>query len=226
MTFTELQNQTLLFLGVSSVTNSGVTEVEVQACINRVMPMIASEIEDLLTFCEYTTVAGTQQYAIPQHYLTVKMVRLETATGNWEQLTPQTVRQFEDVSYGHTTEQSTPEYYKIERWATSVENDPQLPGDLWLFPVPDAIYKLQMYYYQRPTELTTSGQIPELPIHWHMTIPYRAAEILAIKKKDYELARMMRQLGDIEVEKAKSAAGRPSRDSAQCVQDSGYIVEE
>lgn len=223
MTFSEMKLHTLLLLGTNTYTNAGVTEAEVEACINRALPEVGANVEDLLTYCEYDTVAATQDYSVPQYYLTVKQLILQSNTNTWEEMVLLDLPQWNKTTYGMSTHQGVPEFFKIERWATEISNDPQIPGNISFWPIPDAAYPFRLYYYQRPTSLTLGTDISELPIHWHMLPCYKAAEWLAIKKKDFELARMMERKYAMGVTDAKQLALRPQRARSNYTKDEmGY----
>lgn len=231
MSFLDMQNRVLNLLGVESVTNSGVTLVEVRSFLNSAGAEVAASIEDLLTYCEYdctayagvpADIADSQRYSLPEHYLTAKQLLLsrdDPATNTWERLIHLNLEEWERVTYGRVLNTGVPEYYKIERWATSTSNDPQIPGDIWLFPLPDDTYPFRLYYYQRPTELATANaddnaKVMELPGHWHMVVCLRAAEMLAVKIKDYELSRLLEGKYWNALMEAKGQAMRPQRDRA------------
>jgi len=229
MTFAEMKAQVLMLLGSASYTNSGVTETEVGGCINKALPEVGSNVEDLLTYCEYDCIVGTQDYSISQYYLTVKQLLLRTDAGanTWEELTLLDLGQWNNTTYGMSTRQGQPEYFKIERWATETTNDPQISGNISIWPIPDVAYKFRLYYYQRPMSLTADGQISELPAHWHMLPCYKAAEWLAIKKKDFELARMFERKYAMALADAKVAALRPQRNRADYTKDAmGYTCDD
>ena len=221
MIYGEMKNRVYNLLGVEDATNSGITALEVTESIDAVLPEVAVEVEDLLTYCQYdTALTGgvgpgyDQQYAIPEQYITAKQLILQRTTSQWDRLVLLNLEQWEQTTYGQSTTTGTPEYYKLERGATEWGNDPQRPGDIWFFPIPDAVYTFRFYYYQQPTPLTgkTDTDISELPPYMHMAVCYAAAEPLAIKRKDYELARLLNQKYLQAIDRGRMAANRPQRD--------------
>ncbi len=221
MTFTELQNQVQILLG--DVTTDFFTSTELENSVNRTLPILAQSIEELLTFKDFTTAAGTQRYSMEEDFLKLKHIFLKVDTDLWEKLIELDLEQFHNASYGATTQQSIPVYYKQELGATVTTDDPQIPGDIWLYPIPDANgssnYTLRMYYFQKPTELSSGGDIPEFPDHMHMAIAYHAAMILAIKNSDFQRANFLEAKYRFELVEIKNHYARKNRDRSRVVKD-------
>jgi hypothetical protein len=193
-------------------------DTEVASAINYACEIITAELELNLTFREYTTAAGTYRYSLPVDWHKLKEVYLVDA-GNTDQiwkLTQTDNEQYWSVSYGAATQQSRPEYYKLEFGAVSQSNASQIPGDIWLYPVPDSNssnnYTLRVYYYQIPATLSTGTHVSILPLPMHEMVCEKAAADLAIKGKDYQLAQMMEQRYLLSMDKARRMYSNMSRD--------------
>jgi len=234
MNFSAMQNQVGVLLGDTS--NTFYTETEIQNMINRVQPEIAAEAEALLTYYDYTTSDTVQQYSLPAEYLTVKHVELHVDTNRHEKLKLLDLDQFHAVSYADADRTGEPEYYKIEYGAvdTVLAGNPQRPGDIWLYPIPDdngtANYTLRVYFYQMPTDLSADTDISNLPIYLHMAVCYRAAALLAMKNKDLRTHNTLISMSQRVIDVAKINQNRAQRDRPHYIKDvmgtTDYIDED
>jgi hypothetical protein len=193
---TAIRDEVRLLLRETDTSNTAVSDTEINSTIDRVLPLIALKTQNVrLTYCEYTTADGTQSYALPSDFIAFKHVELERSTSLIDELTWLSIDQFHHISHGSADQTEVPKFYKVEYGAVLVTNATQIPGDVWLYPIPDdnggANYTLRMRYFQGPTALTDDAHVPQLPIFAHMLIPLKAASLLAIKKKDPTLKRMI-----------------------------------
>jgi len=236
MTRGELISQMRVFLGETDSGNSfWSTNVPFENNINWTMPLMAAEIEELLTFNEYTTTAGEEQYALPSDYLKVKHVEIEVTTDLIIELIPRTIAQFAVISHGAATQTGQPRFYKVEHGSVLNTDDPVIPGSIHLHPEPDDNgtnnYKLRIRYFQRPTNIATGtgedGKIPELPEFLHPALAARAAAPLAIENKDTALAAFLINSAEVDIRKANRHYARLNRQSPQHIRDEmGYTRTE
>ena len=194
MDYTTLQSQIKILLGDTS--DKFFTPAEVQASINRVIPEIAQDLQfGSLTHFNYTTADGTQTYALQEDFLMPRLMKLIVSSSDHRTLIQLDLDQFEDVSGGSPDQTGVPIYFKIEMGSVKHDEAPQVPGDIWLYPIPDdnggSNYTLRFKYYQLPTALSTSTDIPELPLHSHMAIAEKAAADLSLKNGDLALHNLL-----------------------------------
>lgn len=223
----EIVNEVRILLRETDSTDSTFTDTEVHDNINRVMPRIAAEIEELLTWQDYTTADGTQRYSLPSDYLKVAGADLIIDSNRTEKLIYVTHKKFLQVSYNASAQKGIPVYYKIEMGAVSNANASQLPGDFWLYPIPDtnggSNYTVRFRYYQKPDDLTGDTQVPELPLNMHMSIAYKVASMLALKKGETALSNYLEQLFRDDMNAAREYYGALQRDrAAYTPDDEGY----
>lgn len=125
-----------------------------------------------------TTVAGTQEYALPTNAFAVKRV-----TYNGVKLSPITFREDDALNQTNATVTvtGTPQYYAF------------FNRTLYLRPVPDAAYTLKLWTYNFPQVLTVTSTI-EVPTEYHTDLAtYIIAEMNAIEK-NYQGAQFYREL--------------------------------
>ena len=217
MTFTEMQNQVRILIGETST--MFFTDQEVKDQINRGLPVVASATEELITFRDYTTVASTQRYALPADYLKIKQLDYHESTDDIRRMILLSVPQFQAISEGAATQEGIPEWYKVEYGAVLTTNATQRPGDIWLYPIPDAVKTFRFRYYQTPTDLSAGTEISELPPNMHMAVCYKAAAHLALKNKDIPLYRELSALYREDILLAREYHRRPQRDRGFHVKD-------
>lgn len=217
MTFTEMQDQVRVLLGDTSA--APYTDTLVQDALNRIFPEVAAENEVLLTFDDYDVTQGIQRFTLKEAFLTVKRVEYHVSVSRHETLGYLDLDQFHDEAYAQADTQGEPKYYKVEMGATETDKDPQRPGDLWLFPVPDTTTaagypNLRVWYYQMPSTLSTGGHISELPIPLHLVCCYKAAALLALFNKDLGTHSSLTIMAQRQTEIYKQNSNRPQRDRA------------
>ncbi len=215
MTFTEMQNQVRILLGDTST--APYTDVFVQDALNRSFPEVAAENEVLLTFDDYDVTATVQRFTLKEAFLTVKRVEYHVSASRHEEILYQDLDQFARLAYAQSDRTGEPEYYKIEMGATETTQDPQRPGDLWLYPIPDTttvagLPNLRVWYYQMPSPLSTGTDISELPIPLHKVCCYKAAADLALFNKDLALHASLTTMADRGTFTFKQNANRGQRD--------------
>jgi hypothetical protein len=232
VTRSDLRDQVRIYLGETSSTDTYYTDAEINSQINRAMPLIAAEIEELITFKDYTTTSGTFRYSLEEDFLKIHKVFLRINDAVLSRvLAPLDIEEYERLSGGDETATGMPQWYKIELGSVLNTDDPQLPGDVWLYPTPDdnggSNYKMRVYYYQKPDDLAADGEIPELPLQTHDTIALKAARALAIKGKDFGLAGSLQNLFLTEMASHREFFNRKSRDKNPEIKDlMGYGIDE
>ena len=71
-------------------------------------------------------------------------------------------------------------------------DDPQIPGDIWLYPVPnDSTDDILVYYEQIHTLMTNATDSPMIPIQAHMALAEKAASDLALQNGDIPLHNLL-----------------------------------
>lgn len=212
---------------------SVVPDADINDTINRQMPKMAAEMEELLTFRDYNTASGEtilnqQRYSLPSDFIKLKELWLHVTTTRREKLQYVTHRKFEDLSYGASTQQSEPQFYKIELGSVNNTTSPQVPGDFWVWPIPDVnTYTFRLRYYQAPTDLTADGHIPEFPLFMHMALAYKSAHVIALRQQETQLATLLDQLYRADMRDAKEFYQESQRDTFPSTQDHmGYTETE
>lgn len=186
MDYADLQAQVKILIGDTS--DKFFTPDEVKDALNRVMPEIAEALEANLTFTDYDMVASTQRYSLPSDFMIGKKASLHIDTTDHRELVELDLNQFEQVSAGTADQEGISIYYKIELGSVLATDDPQIPGDLWLYPIPnDATWNVRLYYLQLPEDMSGETDSPILPIHSHMAVAEKAAADLALKNGDIPL---------------------------------------
>lgn len=216
MNFGQMKYRVRQLLGQTD-TNSTVfsTANDLEPAINDACKDVAAETECLLTYYDYETTSGTQQYSLKADYLKVKAVHLYKATDDKTPLTHVSFDEFDAMEGGNPTRTGVPSVYKIEIGATDTSDN--LPGDLWLFPVPDtnggANYTLRVYYYQMPSTIATTDdtKTTELPEIAHKAVCYGAAMTLSMQTADRDMYKTLAVLYNNEIVKIRRFAGREHR---------------
>lgn len=230
MTFTEQQNQVKVLLGDTS--DTFYTTIEVKDSLNRIFPEVAAENEVLLTFDDYDVTQSVQRFTLKEAFLTVKRAEFHISASRHEEMLYVDLDQFARLSYAQSDREGEPKYYKIEMGATEIDNDPQRPGDLWLYPVPDTTTaagypNLRVWYYQMPSTLSADGEMSELPIPLHMVCCYKAAALLALKNKDLSTHSTLTIMANNATQTYKQNSNRGQRDRPYHTKDvMGYTETE
>jgi len=214
MNFSGMKTQVRMFLGESDADNSNFTDTEIDTQINISLLRMASEIPTLLTYKEVATVSGTQTYALPTDFLQLKDVQLIKSATQRTSLVRLTYDEFEAMCGSNTTMTGTPAYYRMELGAVSIAAGSP-PGDLWLWPVPDdnggANYTVRIVYYQKPTALTNTTDVSELPEFIHELACYHAAWHMSIKTDSQSKINNLLYLYETALAKAKKTANKFDR---------------
>lgn len=173
--------QVRLLSGETDSTNSYWSDAEINAMLNDVQLIVAEELPVNMTWRTFSTVAGTDRYSLPIDFLQLKDVEIETSATQRKKLFRLGMDEFSAVADGNFTMQGEPAWFKMEFGSVLMTNDPQLPGDIYMYPVPDAVYKTRVRYYQRPTDMTADGDISELPLSMHLAVVYYTTMLMAMK---------------------------------------------
>jgi len=218
-------------LGETSSTNSyWDDDADIKPMINDSQVAIASETEGMLTFCDYLTPAGgggDGRLGLKADYLKLRAVHLFQSDNNKYVLKHLSMDEFEAYSWRNPENQSRPQVYKLEVGAVSI-TDP-LPGDVWLYPIPDGggqfggandQYKVRLYYYQKPTTLTdVSLHTSELPEHAHWAVCYHAAMHLAMMADNRSKYTDLTALYERAIAKLRIYYNSPQRDASVRMKD-------
>lgn len=142
-----------------------VTDTDLLRWINDGQRQIVMSNEGLLeTTTTANTVADQAEYTLPTNLLLFKSVSYKgTGQVSYSQLRGMSFNAFQqhiDSWDGDTTEVGVPVVYTI------------YAGKIILYPIPeDSITNaLKIYYTRRPTDVTASGDTPDLPILYHETL--------------------------------------------------------
>jgi hypothetical protein len=151
-----------------------------------------------------TTVAGTQEYALPTNTISVKRITYEG-----QKLQQVNMREDDSLTLQNSgsTTQGTPTYYFI--WDDTI----------YLRPIPAAAGTLKIFSYNEPSEVTTSSTI-EVPSEFHMDLVEYVLYRMYAKDKDLQMAQFHREHWETAMEKAKRWYRRRKRgDAMPVVQD-------
>jgi len=222
MNFGEMKYRVRQLVGQTDENNSLFnTTTDVEPAINDACYAVAAEAEMLLTFWDYETVAGTQRYSLKPDYLKMKALKCFVATDDVHTLKHLSFDEFDSYEGGNPTNQGIPRVYKLEVGATDTSTN--LPGDFWVYPVPDANgvanYKLRAYYFQMPTALVLDTDITELPVIAHKAVCYEAAMHLALMSAERDLYKTLSVLREKEMLRIKQYNGIQQRDGAVRMKD-------
>ena len=187
MNFGEQKTQVRLLLGETDADNSYVTTAEIEAQINLSNIRVAADLPVNMTFSEVATTADEARYGLPSDFLQLKSVQMfigDNTVDDRRSLRRLEYDQFEDMVSGNVNMTGQPAYYRIEFGAVATAAGSP-PGDIWLYPIPDNNggddYTLRLVYYQKPTALSDTADVSELPEYMHPIVVYHAAWLLSMK---------------------------------------------
>ncbi len=220
MTFERMQQLVRLSLGELTAANSYYTDQEVKDMINDSLVQVATDVPSLLTFYDIPTVVGTQRYSFPPEMLQYKDAHIYISSSLKRPLEYKSLDEFEALSASNFARQGQPAYFKSELGATEVSGAAAgLPGDMWLYPVPDAIYTLRIYFYQKPTVLVSVTDITELPNMLHWSVIYHATAMLALKNDDQNKHTLMMIQYDRSIARGRRWYAQHDRSNQHFTQD-------
>lgn len=225
MTFERMQALVRIALGETAASNSYYTDLEVQDMINDSLVQVATDVPSLLTFYDIPCVTSTQRYSLPREALQLKDVHLLINSTLKRQLLKLSLDEFENVSASNYVREGQPAFFKMELGATEVSGTAAgLPGDLWLYPVPDSDeYTLRVYFYQRPTTLVADADITELPDMLHWAVVYHTTAMLALKADDMNKHTIMSVQYDRAIARGRKWYTQHDRSNQHFTQDAmGY----
>lgn len=117
------------------------------------------------TFVPFQTIVGQRLYALPVQFEAVRSMGIEADGLNLQQhqnLNPWTEREYETAYNSNTFLQAMPCYYVREG------------SCIKLFPTPDKIYTITLYYWMNLADLADPVVAPIIPRSWHEVIGYGA----------------------------------------------------
>jgi len=106
--------------------------------------------------CQFDTIDGTDKYGIPVDASAVLRVRDNTNEKRLEKLGDR--RAAEQLNITANIQKGAPESYVRHR--TWIE----------IFPIPDAVYQIEMLYKATVTDLVSDSDAPIIPVSWHRGI--------------------------------------------------------
>lgn len=187
MNFSEMKTQCRLLLGETDPDNTYVTTAEIETQINLSNVRVAADLPVLMTFSEVATTVDEARYGLPSDFLQMKSVQMflgDNTVNERRQLVRLEYDEFEDVVGGNVNMTGQPAYFRIEFGAVATAAGSP-PGDIWIYPVPDDNgtnnYTLRLVYYQKPTALSDTNDVSELPEYMHPIVVYHAAWLLSMK---------------------------------------------
>lgn len=212
-----------LLSGETDSSNSYWTDAEINSMLNDVQLLVAEDLPVNLTWTTFSTVASTNRYSLPADFLQLKSVEIETSSTQIKQLRPLGLDQFSDLSDGNFTMEGEPAWFKMEFGAVTTENATQLPGDIWLYPVPDAVYTTRVRYFQMPTDMDEDADVSELPLSVHMAVCYYSAMLIAMKDGNQKKISNLNTLYETKMAKSRKMLHRVNRTGPKTARDeAGY----
>jgi hypothetical protein len=222
MNYGAMKTKVRMLLGETDSTNSYYTDAEIDTQINDSCLQVAIDIPILLTFGDLETIADQERYGLPTDFLQVKDVQQWT-TGDTRRVAmfKKSYDEYEAIVGGNVDMTGEPYYYRIEFGATSTTAGSP-PGDIWVYPVPvDTSYTLRLVYYQKPTAMSSSNEVTELPEFLHLMVCYHAGWHLAMKDDSSTKINILSALYAAEMDKAKRVVNKRDRTGAWQIR-SGY----
>lgn len=222
MDYAAMKAKVRLLLGETDSTNSYYLDAEIDTQINDSLLQVAIDVPILLTFGDVVTVADQERYGLPTDFLQIKDMQQRITTGTRRvSMFKKSYDEYEAIVGGNIDMTGEPYYYRIEFGATAVTAGSP-PGDVWVYPVPaDNTYTLRLVYYQKPTALSASNQVTELPEFLHIMVCYHAAWHLAMKDDSSTKINILSALYAAEMDKAKRVVNKRDRTGAWQMR-SGY----
>jgi hypothetical protein len=207
MTLEEMRAEVRLLIGETA--QDGYLDTEIDRQINLGCQKVARECK-LKTHVREDTVDARSlpstdsrsegRYALPSDFLqTVDREMRVLDADTWYPVTFVTAAEYNDLSW--TQHWQRPIYAKIEFGST--ETTSLAPGDIWFWPMPDAVYTYELKYYQKPSKLIADSEISELPEFAHLSACYHAAMLLTRKFRDRNLFQEMSALWSEEIDSVK-----------------------
>ena len=203
MTFAEMK--TMIGYLVADTDEKFVTDTKKGDAINSVTPAIAMETEDLFTRRIITPTQGLRRYSLWNDFLKMIAVYWNRDTGaniQFDKLEQVDYDRYEQLSYGRREEQNIPRFYHTEIGSVANTESPNIPGEIYIFPLPDSgasTSELHVHYMQKPTKLTAGTQITELAEQLHMAVVYRASMLMAYDQQDRVMANDFKRLYDKDI---------------------------
>jgi hypothetical protein len=156
-----------------------------------------------------TTVASQQTYAFPTLTHAIKRV-----TYNGIKLKPVTMRQDDAITLTNsaTTATGTPSYYYTFNFT------------LYLRPIPDTAYTLQIYSFNLHSQITTANQNLELPLQFQMDTVDYLLSMMQAKDEKYDGALYYRNLWKDHILEAKRWKAKQKRTDAFAVVENEDIL--
>ena len=222
MNFGDMKDMVGILLGETNV--AYITEPKKEAALNRVAPSIAQETEGgLFTRRVITPVVGQRNYSLWDDFLKIKSVYWNRDTSDnlrFDKLYLVSAERYEQLAYGSRNRQDNLRYYKIELGSVGKDDDPQIPGEIYVYPTPHTVSaEIHVHYFQKPTQLTTDAEFFEFDEGLHLAVCYKAAIILSYDVSDRVMAGDFQKLYDKEIFEYRRFKTDPNRDGAPHIID-------
>lgn len=166
---THVLMRTSLRSKVGNPTTTEVPDATLTRFLNEAQRFIGGRYPFNETRCVKTfdTVAGTARYTVPTNLLS--LFRL------WDDTNKKKIQK-RGVRFLATARKNVPDgkplyYVRTKDW-------------FQLIPTPDAIYTLNIYYFQDTTDLAADGDVPVLPAGWHDGIVVKARHLYYDERGD------------------------------------------
>lgn len=127
-----------------------ISDADIIRWCNDAQQEVALQNRLLQTVANQNTAVGTQEYTLPADLLALRGVRYDKL-----RLTLLTMDDIDNVVQDRTEDQATPQYY----WTYG--------SSISLWPVPDEIKSITVYYTATPTTLTIVGDALSLPTQYN-----------------------------------------------------------
>lgn len=155
------------------------SDAELNSLINvanqKLNATVAGVYEDAFTqSVTFNTVANTKSYALPTDFRVLRRLEL------YDTADPHVISKFDELHF--------PRIEGTHEWPFGGFGEPRryvLRGNQFdLYPIPDAVYPLRMYYDRRLADLLVDGDIPASPAEFHDMLALYAAAQALVKAQD------------------------------------------
>lgn len=141
------------------------TDTEITEWINNANQDLTELAEIESAAATITTVASTESYALPSDFLRVRRAEIQdnAASTLWAPLYMGSIDiRLPNTISGAITGRGRPSSYFL------------YAGLLYLVPIPDAVYNINLFYYRRAPDLVNSGDTPIIDQRFHKLLRYWA----------------------------------------------------
>lgn len=139
---------------------------------------ISNECDIIEAYTTMPVISGTRKYAFPSQVRKIKRVEAVDASGTVQKLEPITFREDDALTLVNvaSTTLGKPQFYEIFNF------------NIYLRPIPDGAYTLNIYSYNEPIVVTTTSTL-ELPTPFHMDVTDFVVMHMYLKNQNIEMAK-------------------------------------